>query len=68
MDKTVGSLTVLGSCRETGDPTGVHGIANDWVTDDRSTLSFESELNVQSGHSEGHLRVIRAVLCGDRGH
>ena len=41
--------------------------ANDWVTG-RSTLSFESGLNVQSGHSEGHLRVIRAVLCGDRGH
>ena len=40
----------------------MYGIANDWVTD-RSTLSFESGLNVQSGHSEGHLRVIRAVLC-----
>ena len=45
----------------------MQGIADDWVTG-RSTLSFVSRLNVQSGHSEGHLRVIRAVLCGDRGH
>ena len=41
-------------------PIGVHGIANDWVTD-RSTLSFERGLNVQSGHSEGLLRV--SELC-----
>ena len=40
LDKTVGSsLTVLGSCRKTGIPLGMHGIANDWVTD-RSTLDL----------------------------
>ena len=62
VDKTVGpSRTVLGSCRQVY-PTGVHGIADDWVTD-RSTLSCESGLNVQSGHSKGPLRKIRAVPC-----
>ena len=68
VDKTVGSsLTVLGSCRETGVSLGIHGIANDWVTD-RSLILRSEWLNVQSGHSEGSLRWIRAVLHWDWGH
>ena len=43
VDKTVGSsLTVLGSCRKTGVSPGIHGIANDWVTD-RFTLNLRGE-------------------------
>ena len=37
-------------------------IANDWVTN-RSTLSFESGLNAQSGHSEGLASAPMPVLA-----
>ena len=43
VDKTVGSsLTVLETCRKTGVSSGIHGIANDWVTD-RFTLILRGE-------------------------
>ena len=44
VDKTVGSsLTVSGACRKRQvHPTGMYGIANDWVTD-RSTLILRGE-------------------------
>ena len=35
---------------------GIHGIANDWVTD-RSLILLDEWLNVQSGHSKGSTAV-----------
>ena len=72
VDKTVGSsLTVLGSCRETGvSLRGCMGsLTTGSPTGPLSTFG-ESGLNVQSGHSEDLVfgSKVRAVLHRDWGH